>query len=536
MANPFSLPVDTAASSDINALKQLTNHYKEQQHASKAQQKIWQKGSGNVLSVSEHQQQRSTIPRTHRKPVVKAYAAAAQQMLDNVDSKPSSAPSLSKPRTLERSNLSSFIQQKRDLFLIQMSLETKKAEILKLEEKCTVKESALRKAEQLLENDAARFDAFLRANDSAAHSTLNEADAVTKEKHTKVLEIKKLNYEIQKLENENLKYVESLELYMKYKEFLDSLTPVEWLEQQLEKREKLWQQQQQITNDSQNKQGEEEKSAAPPAEQLEMYFTNPSQLLNIFTSLEERNLFLIQNVQETEEALEELKERYTTTEQHIHSSLSTLEGQIQELKMKINREEDYYTLLRTKKSNSSGGTTQQSVVFQMLQQEIQKVYQRCGFEHSSSAAGTAAGNSGSQSASVAAPALAQNNTAATTSAANNSSSSSLETLDKLREIEIWLEKLLTLISQMDPQKVEQAEKRKNIQRRNQIRNEKKLEAARVYEERLKKSTERANAEIYRRVGKPEMKRSEPIRKRREVVKEEVEDDVEAQMLKQFFEP
>jgi len=31
-----------------------------------------------------------------------------------------------------------------------------------------------------------------------------------------------------------------------------------------------------------------------------MYFTQPSQLLEIFSRLEERNLFLIQNVQETE--------------------------------------------------------------------------------------------------------------------------------------------------------------------------------------------------------------------------------------------
>jgi len=45
----------------------------------------------------------------------------------------------------------------------------------------------------------------------------------------------------------------------------------------------------------------------------EMYFKEPQQLLDIFSQLEERNLFLIQNVQETEEALEELKQNFEKT-------------------------------------------------------------------------------------------------------------------------------------------------------------------------------------------------------------------------------
>lgn len=41
----------------------------------------------------------------------------------------------------------------------------------------------------------------------------------------------------------------------------------------------------------------------------EMYFKHPQTLLDIFAQLEEQNLFLIQNCQETEEALEDLKVR-----------------------------------------------------------------------------------------------------------------------------------------------------------------------------------------------------------------------------------
>lgn len=44
-----------------------------------------------------------------------------------------------------------------------------------------------------------------------------------------------------------------------------------------------------------------------------MLFTDPQQLLDIFSELEEQNLSLIQNSQETEEALEEMKQTVKST-------------------------------------------------------------------------------------------------------------------------------------------------------------------------------------------------------------------------------
>lgn len=42
------------------------------------------------------------------------------------------------------------------------------------------------------------------------------------------------------------------------------------------------------------------------SQEPELYFTDPQQLLDVFTKLEEQNLSLVQNTQEMEEALEEL--------------------------------------------------------------------------------------------------------------------------------------------------------------------------------------------------------------------------------------
>ena len=48
-------------------------------------------------------------------------------------------------------------------------------------------------------------------------------------------------------------------------------------------------------------------------QELELFFSSPQQLLDIFAELEEQNLSLIQNSQETEENLEEMKQNIKIT-------------------------------------------------------------------------------------------------------------------------------------------------------------------------------------------------------------------------------
>ena len=64
------------------------------------------------------------------------------------------------------------------------------------------------------------------------------------------------------------------------------------------------------------------------------YFTQPQQLLDIFTALEESNLFLIQNAQETEQAHEELrqnkralKQRMAQQDEQLSSNIAGLKAQ-----------------------------------------------------------------------------------------------------------------------------------------------------------------------------------------------------------------
>ena len=62
----------------------------------------------------------------------------------------------------EKENVADFVQKKREMFLVQMGLDVKKAEILKLDERSKAKEEALQKSTQMLDEDVQRFDLFFQ--------------------------------------------------------------------------------------------------------------------------------------------------------------------------------------------------------------------------------------------------------------------------------------------------------------------------------------------------------------------------------------
>lgn len=67
-----------------------------------------------------------------------------------------------------------------------MSLDTKRAEIRKLEERARQRDEALKKSEAMLEDDAVRFDAFLKENDDKVQEAIKNAEVEAKAKQDKV--------------------------------------------------------------------------------------------------------------------------------------------------------------------------------------------------------------------------------------------------------------------------------------------------------------------------------------------------------------
>lgn len=211
--NPFRLPPDDK----IFRMREDEKRRKEEARESNMKLKVWEKNKTEQLSRSQRLQD-----------LVGDLAVAKVTDAVKMDDE---TIKMTVPRRQEKETMPEFIAKKREMFLVQMSLDTKREEIRKLEEKAQMKEEALYRSEQMLEEDAMRFDAFLKENDKKAHDAIKRAEEETKRKQEKTQEIKRLTQQIQTLSSEMSKHREALEDCMRYKKFLDMLTPPEWFKQ-----------------------------------------------------------------------------------------------------------------------------------------------------------------------------------------------------------------------------------------------------------------------------------------------------------------
>lgn len=532
--NPFTLPSDE----EVFRMRDEERKRRSKEREEQRKLKVWQKTTGDSHVAGS----------VRLKELIGAEGGgggaskAAKQTKDVVNEARSIVVN---ERRQEKENMAEFIAKKREMFLVQMSLDTKREEIRKLEEKAQMKEEALKKSEQMLEEDAIRFDTFLKENDKKAHEAIKKAEKETKLKTDKVQEIKRLNQQIQMVSSDMSKHKEALEDCLKYKEFLDSLTPDEWFAEQkavkrarqearrqerMQKRREALEKKRREAYEAQLRL--EEAEAAPkkkygggrrrksvtggadgkvapapvakmPApvstpdledepltssdEELPMYFKHPQQLLDIFSQLEEQNLFLIQNSQETEKALEELKQNFETTKEQMDGKTHQLKQNIDELEHQITAEENKAAQLRGRLQARAGETQgRQEKLLAQLHEKVRDVYQKCGFDVGSKPA----------------------------------------TLFMLSELEARLEQLLDHIETMSEEYIMKEEKDKEKKRRERKRQEQQALQDAQQEERNRKSIARSMQAPKKRTGRQVMFRSAPMRQAVREEKEEEEDDLD----------
>lgn len=536
--NPFKLPGDD----QIFRMREEERRAREEKRKKTLSLKLWEKSKTEGASTAERVRD----------------ILGDEQVLSykEVTTNNQDSTKFALPRRQEKENTAEFVAKKREMFLVQMSLDTKREEIRKLEEKAQMKEEALQRSEQMLEEDAMRFDAFLKENDKKAHDAIKKAEEETKKKQEKAQEIKRLTQQIQALSSEMSKHREALEDCMRYKKFLDMLTPNEWFEQYAKKREDQLQQWKLQHFDAKMKEYEKLKRKLveqhrkevelrremkreknrraganrgqvvdddddddadiklnipqPPKfdeetyhivlseEEIPMYFTEPQQLMDIFSALEEQNLFLIQNSQETEHTLEELQHSYNETKYNMDHQTNILQEQINELQVQINAEESKVKSLLSKRLNSNdnpsntinqqkedksgsiGKSNTNPVEASQLEKEkllndlnnkVKYVYELCGFD----------------------------------------AASKPTTLFMLSQMESKLEVLLQDIELMPSEYVIKAEKEKEKRRRERKREEQQALQVKLQEERNKRAIERSMQAPKKRVGRQVMYRSKPLR-------------------------
>ncbi|CAG9580331.1 conserved hypothetical protein [Leishmania major strain Friedlin] len=123
---------------------------------------------------------------------------------------------------------SEFVQQKREVGLVRMSLTTKKAEIRKLEEKIHRAEKRLHQQQEQLSNTREKFNSFLKFSNLEQDAAVRRADDETRSKHAKTIEIKKLSALISHAEAEMRKTRVQIENCVAYKDFLEILAKPQW--------------------------------------------------------------------------------------------------------------------------------------------------------------------------------------------------------------------------------------------------------------------------------------------------------------------
>merc|ERR1711920_812744 len=124
--------------------------------------------------------------------------------------------------------MGTYVTKKREVFLAHMACDVKRAEIIRLEEKAQMKEDALSKSQQMLEEDTKQFEDFLQERIARAQKATKDAEAHAKRKQDKLQKIKQIKSQIAGVQSEIGKFREVREECMRYKQFLDKLTPNEW--------------------------------------------------------------------------------------------------------------------------------------------------------------------------------------------------------------------------------------------------------------------------------------------------------------------
>nr|XP_035933724.1 cilia- and flagella-associated protein 100 isoform X4 [Halichoerus grypus] len=245
---------------------------------------------------------------------------------------------MTKERKMESDNMNNYLNQKRQMFLIQHALHRKRSEIQRLEMLAAKEEAQLEQAEKSLEKDAALFDEFLRENDRSSVQAMRAAEKETKAKVEKIIEIRDLTTQIM-----NIKRSSSISTMY---EDPDS-----------------------------------------DGEEPELYFTEPQQLLDVFMKLEEQNLSLIQNTQEMEEALDDLNFTLKNTQIRMDREVNQLKQWVTTLMMSITKEEEMAAELELKARVFHFGEykgAQEDKLLESLNRKVLDVYRHCiGTQHES---------------------------------------------------------------------------------------------------------------------------------------------------------
>ena len=246
--------------------------------------------------------------------------------------------------------LRDFIQQKREIFLEQIAIDTKKEELQRLAQLEREEEENLKVKEAEVNLFRDQFRTFLESDGKTTMEARRAAEEKAKERIEVAMQIKQISSQISALRNEIAHCDEKLQECKAYKSFLEHITPKEWRQQHPEP---------------------------------EIYFKTPHQLLDIMKTLEEQNMFLMRHCQEAEETVERYRSRFSQMmecrDSKIMEQTEKREKRQQELDEMEARNDEYKVTGDFLMGNELSADEKKE-----LQQAILQFHEQLGFDASSS--------------------------------------------------------------------------------------------------------------------------------------------------------
>ncbi|XP_060934941.1 cilia- and flagella-associated protein 100 [Limanda limanda] len=415
---------------------------------------------------------------------------------------------------MKRENISKdskhdLIFMERQKAVLELSLMTKRNEILKMDKATAKEERQLKQLERIIERDNLSFEEFLRENEKKSVEARTFFEREAKSKQEKNTEIKKLTAEVGTIKSELAKFDEILVDYKRYKELLFKLSPAEWQEAQREKAVKT---KVLSDEDSRDKQELEESatrnglegnvsssgreqpsvretrlssahsdSLIPNSDQdgdgsefedePELYFSDPQQLLDLVTELTEQNLSLIQNSTRVEKMVVVLRQSMDTARDKIEKDEEQLTLQISDINQRISKEKARGNRLKQKvQLHVSLNTEDQDVMLDALGEKVAEVHRSCVDDRMTN----------------------------------------LSTLEKLATIENHLSLLLQSLESIPEESLDMMKKIKDSERRTREREEKLIEQKEKQKERMRRYMERSLADSKKISGRKLMPRCLPV--------------------------
>ena len=524
--NPFTMPSDE----EVFVLREEERHRKLQERELAANLKVHEKTTWRTRQGAA----------TLKDMGVEMYSF---DVPDNEDEQQAEAPKKISRAPKDKETMSEFIAKKREMFLVQMSLNTKHEEIARLDQRAHARDLALKESEEMLHNDEKRFEDFINENDKRANHAMIRADREVKAKQERLQEIKHIDNDIKRVESEISKVEDKLEECKTTKEFLLECTAEDWPEAEAaklaeEQTAKIMQDEEDAVAEAkaaeearQLEEGEEEEeepeektpeeiqaeeSAAATArvhrrkdvyaqqhamitdDDIPMYFTKAAQLIDHFKRLEEDNLFLMQQCQNTEVMFEEVKEKFDAKEEKMTTEADELKSSMKILRDQINSEQQrcngLEARLRQGEEDAANDETERQDLLQT--EEVRKVFVLCYPEQKED---------------------------------------KLDAIEMLTRIEKKMDSTFAELDRMelDPDwSMEAAEKAKQKERRSASRLL-QIEQQRISQEkRVEASRKKAMEPVKKKTGKPIMFRSAPPQRKEQV--EDDEEDDQDELDRQYF--